>query len=427
MGPFRSQARSSSTAFWITAGAVAVVMFASAAPSPLYPVYQRLWGFSSTMLTVIFAVYVGPLLISLLMLGSVSDHIGRRPVAVGSLLLLLVAMVVFATAGSETMLLVARVVQGLATGAAMSVLTAAMVDSQPSRRIGTLAVAMAPSAGLGAGLAISALLVQYAPSPRHLVYELMIAALVALVTAVIVFVPETSSRPGFSSAAHAVRSVSPRVSIPRVVRSPFLSGVAALIATWSLGGLMLALGTSIIADRLGIANHALAGALLAVFFLAATVATPRASAARRRMGLPTSYACLGGGVVLLLVAALSGSVALYALALLAAGTGFSTAYVGVIASLAHVPAERRSQLFAAVYVVSYLAFSVPVVISGLATDRYGLGASATGYAIFVLVMVAVAAASLRSRARAADQPAAEPAIACSAAEPAIVCDASAAQ
>lgn len=414
MGPFRSRARSRSTAFWVSASAVAVVMLASAAPTPLYPVYQQLWGFSSTMLTVIFAVYVGPLLVSLLMFGSVSDHVGRRPVALGSLLVLLAALVMFAAAGSETMLVAARVVQGLATGAAMSVLSAAMVDSQPSRRIGTLAVAMAPSGGLGVGVALSALLVQYAPSPRHLIYEVIIAALIVLMAAVVVAVPETSPRSGYRSAAHAARCVLPRVSIPRVVRPQFVSGVPALIATWSLGGLMLSLGTSIIAERLGIANHAIAGALLAAFFVAAAAATPRASAARRPLRLPVSYACLGGGVVVLLVAALAGSVVLYAAALLIAGVGFSTAYVGVISSLGHVPADRRGQLFAAVYVVSYLAFSVPVVISGLATDHYGLGASTTGYAVFVLVMVALAAWSLRSSARAAALPAAEPAVACDA-------------
>jgi MFS family permease len=414
VGAFPSPARRSGTAFWITAAAIAVVMLASAAPTPLYPVYQQTWGLSSTMLTVIFAVYVGPLLISLLMLGSVSDHIGRRPAAIGSLLLLLAAMVLFAAAGSEAMLLAARVVQGLATGAAMSVLSAAMVDAQPSRRIGTLTVAVAPSAGLGVGVALSAVLVQYGPSPRQLIYEVVGAALIALLAAVILVVPETSPRTGYRSVAHAARALAPHVSVPAVVRPQFVSGVPALIATWSLGGLMLALGTSIIADRLGITSHAIAGALLAAFFLAAAATAPRAGAARRPLRLSASYACLGGGVVMLVVAALTGSVALYTAALLVAGTGFSTAYAGVIASFAEVPAERRSQLFAAVYVVSYLAFSVPVVISGLATDHYGLGASTTGYAVFVLVMVAAAAASLRPRAQRHAVPALEPAVECDA-------------
>jgi MFS family permease len=304
-------------------------------------------------------------------------------------------MVVFATAGSVAMLLVARLMQGFATGAAMSALTAAMVDLQPNRKTGTHAVAMAPIARLGFGVAVSALLVEYAPAPRQLVYLLIVVVLVTLVLAVIKVVPETSTRS--ESRTRVTRTLIPRVSVPEQARSAFIAGAPALVATWALGGLMLALGTSITADRLGITNHAAGGALLAVFFFAATGATPLASASRRPMGLPASYACLGGGVALVLVAALTGSVLAYAVALVAAGAGFSTAYVGVISSLTHVPAVQRGQLFAAVYVVSYLAFGVPVVISGVAADRYGLGATVSGYAVFVLSMVALAAVALRLR------------------------------
>jgi hypothetical protein len=50
-----------------------VFMAASSAPSPLYVVYQQLWGFSSTTLTIIFAVYVLGLIGSLLVLGALSD------------------------------------------------------------------------------------------------------------------------------------------------------------------------------------------------------------------------------------------------------------------------------------------------------------------------------------------------------------------
>jgi hypothetical protein len=57
------------------------VLFAAAAsaPSPLYVVYQEEWGFSATTLTIIFAVYVLGLIGSLLILGALSDHVGRRP------------------------------------------------------------------------------------------------------------------------------------------------------------------------------------------------------------------------------------------------------------------------------------------------------------------------------------------------------------
>jgi MFS family permease len=65
-------------------------------------------------------------------------------------------------------LLIARVLQGLATGTALGTLSAALVDLQPSRRAGALAASAAPIAGLALGVAVSALLVQFAPSPAAL-------------------------------------------------------------------------------------------------------------------------------------------------------------------------------------------------------------------------------------------------------------------
>jgi len=382
-------------AFWLVAAGVAVVMFGSAAPSPLYPVYRQLWGFSSAMLTVVFAVYVGALLISLLTVGTLSDRVGRRPVIAAALLGLIGAMVVFATAGGVGALLIARVLQGLATGTAIGTLSAALVDLQPSRRVGALVASMSPVVGLACGVAVSALLVQYAPSPRRLVYELLIVALAVLLTAILAVVPETSPRTGFASASHVVRAVTPRVSVPREVRVAFAAGVPALIATWALGGLNLSLGSSIIAADLGVSNHAADGALLSAFFFAAAAAAPLASGGRVR--LPASYACLGAGLVLQLAGSLTGSVLAYAFGLLIAGVGFSTAYVGVIASVAHVSPAGRSRVFAAIYVVSYLAFSIPALVGGLATDTYGLRTTTTGYTLFVLLMVALAATRLRPR------------------------------
>src|SRR4030088_2831561 len=109
------------------------VLFAAAAsaPTPLYVVYQKEWGFSATTLTVIFAVYVVGLIGSLLVIGALSDHVGRRPVIGAAIALEAVALVLFFFAGDVTVLLVARVAQGIATGAAFSTIGATLVDMDP--------------------------------------------------------------------------------------------------------------------------------------------------------------------------------------------------------------------------------------------------------------------------------------------------------
>lgn len=394
--------------FGTVAAALAIVMISAAAPSPLYPVYQRLWGFSSAILTVVFAVYVAGLLLSLITVGSLSDHVGRRPVAVTGLLMLAASMVMFIVANGTGMLLAARIVQGLATGLTLGTLNAAVADLQPSRRTGSLTQTIMQIGGLGVGIVVSAVLVQYAPDPDHLVYELIAAVMVLLAIAMATVVPETSPRTGFTSRAHVARVLTPKVSVPAEVRTAFLAGVPALIATWSLGGLDLSLGSSIVGRTLGIGNSAAAGALLGGFFFAAAIAAPLAGSSRWTIRLPVAYALLGTGLVLQLAGSLTASAPAYTAGLLVAGTGFSTAYAGVLASLTHAPAAQRGRMFAALFTVAYLAYSVPALIGGLAADAWGLRGTTVGYTAFVLAMVALAAVALRLQRRQPPEPAIAP-------------------
>jgi MFS family permease len=107
---------------------VVALLASSSAPTPLYPVYQAEWGFSAITTTIVFGVYAIAVLASLLTFGSLSDHVGRRPVLLVALLVQAVTMWVFATAGGVPQLLAARVVQGLATGAAVGAGRAGLLD-----------------------------------------------------------------------------------------------------------------------------------------------------------------------------------------------------------------------------------------------------------------------------------------------------------
>src|SRR5260370_41773996 len=109
------------------------VIFAAAAsaPTPLYVVYQKEWGFPTSTLTLIFAGYVVGLIGSLLVLGALSDHVGRRPVLAAAVALEAVAFVLFFVAGGVPGPLIALVAQGLATRAAVSTPGATLVDMNP--------------------------------------------------------------------------------------------------------------------------------------------------------------------------------------------------------------------------------------------------------------------------------------------------------
>src|SRR6187402_2999428 len=102
-----------------THGLTLIVFFAaSAAPTPLYRLYQQEWLFSATWLTAIFAMYAIALLVALLLVARLSDHLGRRPVIGLAIALEIVSMLVFIVAATPGELLAARALQGVATGLA---------------------------------------------------------------------------------------------------------------------------------------------------------------------------------------------------------------------------------------------------------------------------------------------------------------------
>lgn len=182
-------------AFASIASVFILFMAASSAPSPLYVIYQHEWSFSATTLTTVFAVYVVGMIGALLVLGALSDHIGRRPVLASAIALEAVAMVLFIVADDVSILLTARFVQGVATGAAMTTLGATLVDLNPPHaphRAGVITGA-APTFGLGLGALGCGVLAEYGPHPTRLVYVLLLAALV-LAGLLVALIPETAQR-----------------------------------------------------------------------------------------------------------------------------------------------------------------------------------------------------------------------------------------
>ena len=85
-------------AFWILGVLFLMLFYASAAASPLYPVYQVQFRFSAATLTAVFAVYVLVLLVTLLFFGSVSDYLGRLPVILTALVFSAAGCAVFLAA-----------------------------------------------------------------------------------------------------------------------------------------------------------------------------------------------------------------------------------------------------------------------------------------------------------------------------------------
>src|SRR5437868_3366381 len=209
----RRRALSPRVGYAVAALVVGLGLFASVTPSPLYRSYSVLWHFSPLTLTLIYATYAFGVLASLLLAGGVSDDVGRRPVLLVALGALAASSVLFMVAESAAWLFVARGLQGLATGAALSAASAALLDLHPNRDpagVG-LTTARAAAGGIGLGALVSSALVQLGTLPRVLPYVVLLV-LFAVAFAGAYWMPEPVEKRG------RFRLKAERPSVPAVVR-----------------------------------------------------------------------------------------------------------------------------------------------------------------------------------------------------------------
>jgi MFS family permease len=365
-----------------TAVAVITAMTFSAsgaAPTPLYHQYQESFGLTPFAITIIFAAYVLSLLAALLTVGSLSDYIGRRPAILAALILNGVSMAIFMTADSAATLIAARALQGFATGLATATLGAAILDNDRSR--GAVLNSVTAFGGLTAGSLGAAILVTYAPDPRHLVYAVLLI-LSAVEALILWFMPETAQL-----RAGALASLRPHISVPAQARDVLVRVTPVTIASWALGGFYFSLMPALVRAATGVSLPVIGGLVVsALTFSGAISVLLLRSAAPARM-LSGGIVALAAGVAVTLAGVREQLVWLMLVGTVISGIGFGAAFSGTLRSVLPLAmTDERAGLLAAFYVEGYLSFSVPAVLTGLAVPMVGLTVAAYVYGTAVIAM-----------------------------------------
>lgn len=365
----------------------------SSAPTPLYAIYQQHWGFSPITVTVVFGVYAVAVLSSLLLFGKLSDHVGRRPVIVTALVVQVVAMALFITAGDVGALMFARVLQGLSVGAAAGALGAGMLDIHPRR--GGFLNSFAPMLGTASGALVSGLIVQYLPAPTRLVYTILLAVF-ALQALAVLAMPETVTRK-----RGALASMVPEFKLPKSARASVAVAAPVMFAVWSMSGLYGALGPSLMRTLEHSTSVVWGGLPLFVLAVSAAVTTItlRTAAARTVMLLSIGTLVAGAAITLLSIGSGQGgtwSVVGFFVGTVIAGVGFGSGFQGGIRLvIPKVEAHERAGALSLLYVVCYVGLGIPAVIAGvLVVHGGGLITTSKEYSIALIVLALAAFAGL---------------------------------
>ncbi len=369
-------------AYWLVAGVIGLGLFASLTPSPLYRSYSVLWDFSPLTLTLIYATYALGVLATLLLAGGVSDNVGRRPVLLVALAGLMASTLLFLVADSATWLFVARGLQGLATGAALSAASAALLDLHPRRDPTGVALTngTAAAAGIGLGMLVSSALVQIGWEPRLLPY-LVLLALIATAFAGAYFMPEPVRK------RSQFRLTVERPRVPAAVRRPFVLAALAVLSSWSIGALFFSLGPQLAGHLFDTSNAIVSGIGVVALAAAATIAQLLTGRSAPWIAASTGSIALATGIILIVVAAATDSSTIYLIGAILGGAGFGSAFLGGLRALvARIPPEHRATTMSAFYVTAYGSLSVPAILAGVVVSYLSLQAT---FEIFGSVVAAI--------------------------------------
>jgi MFS family permease len=391
---------SPAVAFLLLASLTVSFLAGSSAPTPLYGVYMAEWGLTPLMITVIFGIYALAVLLALLVAGRLSDHLGRRPVLLTATLAQAATMVLFVTATGPAGLLVARVLQGLTTGAAVGAIGAAMIDLDKVR--GTVANAVAPPFGSATGGIVAGVLVQFAPFPTHLVYIVFGLVFVLQALAIVFMTDSITPRGG------VLASLKPQLRLPRATREPLLLATPVLVAVWALAGFYGALSPMLVTHMLGVNTPLIGG--LALFVVAAcggiAVLVLQDREPKDMMMLGATSLFVGAAIATLSLP--HDSIAVFFLGTVIAGVGFGTGFQGAVRTVVPFAApHERAGVLSIIFIISYIAMGVPAVAAGWMIARHGdvlVTAQIFGAVIMGLACTALLGSVLRAATKRVSRP-----------------------
>lgn len=377
---------------FISAMVALVAVFAAVgATIPLFNIYRAEEGFTNADISLTVVVYSAATLSTLLVLGRLSNHAGRRPTAIASLGLLALGCLLLLKVHDIDILIAGRLLMGLGAGLASSSLTAYIVDAAPARPTWLASVASSQTVmlGLAVGAIASGALVQFGPWPRSLIY-LVVISLLLLSAALVAISPETvTPMPG------GWRSLHPRVRVPVRARHLLPVAAAVFLATWATGAFYQAFVPALIADQLRTNSSLVLGLVFAAYMGPSALGAPLGGrfspAAAQRIGMIAFLA----GWIGLITAITTGALPLFIAATIIAGSAQGIAISAATRGLLFGSAlPDRAPTFAVVYLLSYSSATVPSLISARLSTVYSLPHIALGYSglAFLATLFTVAAA-----------------------------------
>ena len=386
------------TARGAAAADLACMYMGSTLVTPLYVLYQEQFAFSELTLTLIFSAYAVGNIVSLFVLGRLSDQIGRRRTALPAIGVAMLASLVYLFAAGTSWLFVARGLSGLAIGMSSAAATAWVVDLTRNRKEqrGAAITTGAIFSGLGIAALLGGILAEYAPAPLQLSFIVYLSLLAILAF----FVARTKDTVEDRVESLSETSLKPRIGVPREIRGRFVSPAVTAFAIFAVSGFYAALAPSLLRRDMDVTNLAVAGAVVCELFVFAAITAFATSAMKVRTAMLTGAATLIVAVGLLVAAQALQSLAILIIGVAVTGVATALGYRGSLQVINEIaPKEKRAEVISSFAIVCFTGNGVPVIGVGVLSSIWSPAVATFSLAALTSLLALVALATEMGRGR----------------------------
>lgn len=344
----------------------------SSAPTPLYPLYQQQLALTSVNLTLIYGAYAAGVLISLFAVGNLAGKVkDLRSMIVPALLVVLLGALLFALADSFSLMLMARLLAGVGTGALTGAANIALVRFGPADggKQAALIATLSFTAGLALGPVFSGIALQTGFHTTSMPFVIIMAVATMAALGIMLSWPARVVVKASVSLAEGAEAGAGEHTLSaglRATGSRFFVCASALFVCWALAASILAIGPNVAETLLGMQNRSSFGYVIAVYLLIAGVSQILSRQINARHSL--MFGCLAQAlaVVVFAEAIQIHSLGLAAAGMVIAGYAYGAIFVGS-ATLVNLisPKASHARLISLFYVIAYVANWVPILLGSI--------------------------------------------------------------
>lgn len=325
---------------------------------PLYPTYAAVAHVGKTVTATAFSAYILGLIPILILLGGISDRLGRKPVLLTAITFAFLATLSVALKPTMQMLFAARICQGIAVALCMGTCTAYLLELYPERwEVVPALVAFSSALGFGSGALFTSITLIYSPSLAPPSYWMVLAVIGVTFVAALVFVPSVP------------RHRAGLLRLPLLPSEAMLPNLSIAVA-WSVSGLVIA----IVPSQLRIHGLQLwSGPALFLVNVVGALAQPFAQRLKSQQALRIGYILVPIGYSLMVLGAWLGNTLLVLVgAGLAGAACYGFTYLGGLKEVVMLSKKEKARGVAGYFLFAYLGFCLPSIVVGLLADWLGL-------------------------------------------------------